>query len=315
MSATLESTPTTRRVWNELESSLAEGHSALPLRILFATDGSEHAEQARELLKALPLAAGSAVHFTTIVTKDSWERPDWLQEALHEWARRIDQASTQGLNWTGVDLTTEIREGREAEQILEAAETFRADLIMVGSRGLTGLEGFLVGSVARNVAKHAEVPVLIAHAPVHGLAEVVLAVDSSEHAADAVRLVSHFPLPEETRITVVHVVKPVHPAVGLAAIDTAQVYEALQQVESAQKEQGEALATAVAERLREAGREVAVEVRVGDPASEILEAAAERHADLIVAGARGHSGIEGLLTGSVADRLIKTARCSVLISR
>ena len=313
--STAQEAPVTRRVWKELESSLEEGIAVRPVRVLFATDGSEHAEQARELLKNLPLAEGSAVRFITVITKDSWERPEWLQEALKVWAQRIDEASTKGLSWTGVELSTEIREGREAEQILEAAEEFEADLIVVGSRGLTGLEGFLVGSVARNVAKHAEVPVLIAHAPLHGLSEVVVAVDSSEHAADAVELLAHLPLPEATRMTVVHVVKPVHPAVGLAAIDTAQVYEALQQVQQEEQDQGEALATAAAERLRQTGREVAVEVRNGDPASQILEVAAERNADLIVAGARGHSGIAGLLTGSVADRLIKTARCSVLISR
>lgn len=313
--STAQEAPTTRRVWKELESSLEEGAVVRPLRVLFATDGSEHAEHARELLKMLPLAAGSAVHFTTVITQDSWERPEWLQEALKVWAQRIDEASTKGLNWTGVELSTEIREGRDAEQILKAAEEFEADLIVVGSRGLTGLEGFLVGSVARNVAKHAEVPVLIAHGPLHGLADVIVAVDSSEHTEDALDLVRHFPLPEATRITVVHVVKPVHPAVGLAAIDTAQVYEALQQVQQEERERGEALVSAAAERLRGTGREVAVEVRVGDPASQILAAAAERNADLIVAGARGHSGIAGLLTGSVADRLIKTARCSVLISR
>lgn len=315
MSTIPETAPLTRRVWKELEASLTEGGSALPFRILFATDGSEHAEQARELLKALPLAAGSAVHFTTVVTKDSWERPEWLQEALKIWAQRIDEASTQGLDWPGVSLTTEIREGSEAEQILEAAAAFNADLIMVGSRGLTGLEGFLVGSVARNVAKHAEVPVLIAHAPVHGLADVIVAVDNSQHANEAVALLAHLPLPEATRITVVHVVRPVHPAVGLAAIDTAQVYEALQQVQDEERERGEALVAAAVEKLRATGRELTTEVRVGDPAGQILEVAAERKADLIVAGARGHSGIEGLLTGSVADRLIKTARCSVLISR
>jgi nucleotide-binding universal stress UspA family protein len=52
---------------------------------------------------------------------------------------------------------------------------------------------------------------------------------------------------------------------------------------------------------------------VGDPADEILRLAEEREADLIVAGARGVSFLERLLVGSVADRLLKYADCSVLI--
>jgi nucleotide-binding universal stress UspA family protein len=54
-------------------------------------------------------------------------------------------------------------------------------------------------------------------------------------------------------------------------------------------------------------------VRTGNPATEILELAERRRADLIVAGARGVSLLEGLLVGSVAERLLREARCSVLI--
>jgi nucleotide-binding universal stress UspA family protein len=56
-----------------------------------------------------------------------------------------------------------------------------------------------------------------------------------------------------------------------------------------------------------------MELLTGDPATEILRVAEERNADLVVAGARGVSLIERLLVGSVADRLLKEAPCSVLI--
>src|SRR5205814_5380416 len=53
-------------------------------------------------------------------------------------------------------------------------------------------------------------------------------------------------------------------------------------------------------------------VRDGDPAEEILKLAGEQDADLLIAGARGISALERLLVGSVADRLLKHAPCSVL---
>ncbi len=315
MHATTEKSPVTRRVWRELEDTLATENPVKPLRILFATDGSEHAQAAREFLKALPLAPGSAIEFTTVITRDSWERPEWLREALKEWALRIEETATHELPWPGVGLYTTTREGREAEEILEAADEFDADLIVVGSRGLTGLDAFLIGSVARNVVKHAVTPVLIGRAPIQGLSEVVLAVDESPHAAEATEFLARFPLPKDSRITVVHVIRTTHPAVGLMAIDTAEIYEALQEAEEEEKERGRLLAEGARARLEAAGKNAVVEVRVGDPAGQILAITTERNADLIVAGARGTSLIENLITGSVADRLIKTAPCSVLITR
>jgi nucleotide-binding universal stress UspA family protein len=73
------------------------------------------------------------------------------------------------------------------------------------------------------------------------------------------------------------------------------------------------LTAAAAERIDAAGRCAQAEVRRGDPAAEILKLAEERGADLILAGARGTSLLQGLFVGSVADRLLQQARCSVLI--
>ena len=52
-------------------------------------------------------------------------------------------------------------QGDPAEEILRAAERHRADLIVMGSKGLTGLERYLLGSVSRKVARHASCSVLV----------------------------------------------------------------------------------------------------------------------------------------------------------
>ncbi|MCZ7538316.1 MAG: universal stress protein [Acidimicrobiia bacterium] len=56
-----------------------------------------------------------------------------------------------------------MRVGDAAAEILEEASTWRADLIVLGSRGLTGLSRLLLGSVARNVLQGTESSVLIVH--------------------------------------------------------------------------------------------------------------------------------------------------------
>jgi nucleotide-binding universal stress UspA family protein len=95
------------------------------------------------------------------------------------------------------------------------------------------------------------------------------------------------------------------------------VDESIQQVVGDLQEKsvkyGRNLTAAAAEQLAVQGRATQTEVREGDPATEILRLAEECRADLIIAGARGASLIQGLFVGSVADRLLQQARCSLLI--
>jgi nucleotide-binding universal stress UspA family protein len=62
---------------------------------------------------------------------------------------------------------------------------------------------------------------------------------------------------------------------------------------------------------------VPIETRVilGDPFGEICQAAEREHADLIVMGSHGHTGLAHVLLGSVAERIVRHASCSVLVAR
>jgi len=67
-----------------------------------------------------------------------------------------------------------------------------------------------------------------------------------------------------------------------------------------------------ASQLRQRGLAVETSIREGYPASVIEDEARERHADLIVIGTRGHTGLKHLLLGSVAERVVQKAPCPVL---
>ena len=58
-----------------------------------------------------------------------------------------------------------------------------------------------------------------------------------------------------------------------------------------------------------------VHVRIGEPASEILALAAEADADFIIVGTHGHTGVKRWLVGSVAEKVVREARCRVLVAR
>jgi nucleotide-binding universal stress UspA family protein len=62
-------------------------------------------------------------------------------------------------------------------------------------------------------------------------------------------------------------------------------------------------------------RRVSVESAVGDPAGEIVRAAADAKADLVVMGTHGRTGLEHALLGSIAERVVRRAKCPVLTVR
>jgi nucleotide-binding universal stress UspA family protein len=296
------------------------------MKVLLATDGSPCSAGAQQFLALLPLAAGSTIDIVAVLDEVVgptapaleegtlvWQTREEIQEferkQAWEWVRQAEAAVARG----SVQTNGAVRRGDAAHQILLAAEEVDADLIAVGSHGRTGFAAFVLGSVARNVAQHATQPVLVARAPRNRLRQVVLAVDGSPHAEAAVRLLARLPFPAETAVTACNVVRPRDPHPWLA-LGAAEVFiQAAGEANFALLEAGSKLVEAARSRLADAGKTCFTMVREGDPAETLSRLADERQADLIAAGARGVSLIQGLVVGSVADRLLKSAPCSVLI--
>jgi nucleotide-binding universal stress UspA family protein len=312
-----------------------------PMKILLATDGSAEAAAACRFLRALPLPSGSVIQIVSAVPVPPgvnghhapWQTIEVLFEQQEAWAEKAVQEAQELLAMdgngplAGVRFETCIPRGDSSSQILQAADTFEADLVVVGAHGLTGLGSFL-GSVARSVVKRCRRPVLVARTPGHALGPaqndatpsrsralggVVVATDGSAHARHALQFLSRLPLPEDAPITAVHVVRPQPVYHGLLPGRRKEVERAAVELARTEEERGTELLLSAEAVLVASGRTPRRRLRTGDPATEILRAAEEENADLIVAGARGVSLLEGLLMGSVADRLVKHAPCSVLI--
>lgn len=293
--------------------------------ILFATDGSPAAIQAGRFLESLDYPPGSRIHILSVVYDRVWPLP--VAEAPLMTAELLGQvhvAETEGaeqavgnavasLSRMGVDTQRHVRNGEPAHEIITAAEEFAADLVVIGATGHTGLQGFFLGSVATNVARHARRPVLVARDPGPGVREVLIGTDGSKHAVQSLDLCRRLPLPAGAAITVATVIRPYHPFAGLVPADLGQFEDAADEVRNQRQVEGRALVDAAVQALARPGTVVRGEVRTGDPASELLKLADERSADLIIVGARGGSLIQGLLMGSVADRLLSRAKSSVLV--
>jgi nucleotide-binding universal stress UspA family protein len=289
------------------------------LRILLATDGSPESGAAVEALQFLPLPAGTVIHVLSVMHAAAAAahapRTGALTELLafeEESCADACKTAAEVLRRDGITVTTDVRKGSPAQEILDAAREMSAALIVLGAKGRGGLPGRLLGSTTLAVAHRTPIPVLVARPLGHPLRTVVIASDGSAPSLRAARLVAEAPLPENVEVIITHVLPPYQAEPSLLEYGPSAFDATLEELRREAERAGTALLSARVEE-QPPGRRVRTALRVGEPAGEILDLAREVRAELIVAGARKVSFAENLLIGSVADRLLREAPCSVLL--
>ena len=284
--------------------------------VLVATDGSPTARAAVEAAVAFPWPRGSSGHGviargTPVLTEASpavWEA--LLQVARAE-ARRTQSRLRR--RWPGAEVT--VTAAPPVAGILAEARKLRARAIVVGSRGLGAIGRLFLGSVGRAVVREARSSVLIVRGTARAPRRLLIGVDGSPHARQAVAFVAALPPPRGGQARLLSVVEPIRlPSTGLLpskmrAVVAGEAAEIEQERLRAARRQ---LAAAEA-RLTRAGWRVRVEVRTGRPLDELLAAA--HGADALVLGARGVGAMERLLLGSVAEGAVARAPVPVLVVR
>lgn len=285
------------------------------MNVLLAHDGSQSADLALQLVASLAVPPETAVEVLRVHQQlaADLQRPASSDLAVHQRLRQeaTDQleASVGALAGGGRRVTSALKEGRPASVIVDEAHRVAADLVVVGSRGRGPVTSTLLGSVAAEVVDHVSCPVLIARgAAVTG---IVLAEDGSEGARKAEDAIERWPFLSRLPVRVVGVVDTAalgYDANGYGGAGLAQIFEAL-------SDACEQLAADGAARLAARGVKASPEVRVGSIAFELIDAARQAPADLIVVGSHGRTGVARLLLGSVARSVLHHAPCSVLIVR
>ncbi len=293
--------------------------TARALTIVVATDGSPAAARAVTLAASLRWPPGTSVH---VLRADEplavdLDLPPAAYEALHadlraETEKHLTLVSQQ-LAAPGRHVETVAVSGRPASAIVTLAEHTHADLVIVGSRGRGPIASMLLGSVAAEVVDHAPCPVLVART--ERIDRLLIADDGSLDSSGAVRLVATSPVFQGLTARVVSVAPSMygeappgasrHPAASQSFAETVDALRSMHQF----------VAHGTAARLSEAGVPARSETRLGDVATEIITAAVEWEADLIVMGSHGRTGLGRVLLGSVARNVLSHAPCSVLIVR
>jgi nucleotide-binding universal stress UspA family protein len=142
--------------------------------------------------------------------------------------------------------------------------------------------------------------------------KILLAIDSSEYSAAAIKEVAKRPWPPKTIVQVISVVEPVPPPAAELWYDAGG---SLERVQQEMTKRAAELTQKTSEGLKGKGLKVESAVRAGDARSVIVDEARKWSADLIVLGSHGYSGIKRLLLGSVALSVVSHAPCSVEIVR
>ncbi|MFE9691027.1 universal stress protein [Micromonospora sp. NPDC005806] len=226
-----------------------------------------------------------------------------------EEAQRMLEQVAADLTDRHPSLRAEVRQVAGGPGASLVDESRRADLVVVGSRGVGGFAGLLLGSVSGQVAQHGHCPVLVvrpAEQPIPADGPVLVGVDGSEPAALAVRLAADEAARRDTDLVLVHVRAPER---GGAVPE-----EAAESAAAGQAESAELLAGAAAAIRPDHPVLTVVErpVRAGSPEQALI--AASGGAALVVVGSRGRGGFAGLLLGSVSQALVQHAHCPVLVA-
>jgi nucleotide-binding universal stress UspA family protein len=200
------------------------------------------------------------------------------------------------------------------DEIIRVAGDMRADLLVLGSHGLTGVKRLVLGSTAENVLRHAPQPVLIvpAHAPAvpeSGVPfkRIVCAVDFN---ADSYRALAYaFDLAQESdaQLTLLHALEM--PAVHVGAEDLA--FDAESARDTVMRDARQRLEALVPDEAR-AFCTVHADVVEGQAHQAILRLATDVEADLIIMGVRSRDALDVAVFGSHTQAVVRAAHCPVL---
>jgi nucleotide-binding universal stress UspA family protein len=147
-------------------------HAVLdPLRMVIAYDDSQSANKAVDFCAELPLGekvevtAVSVMPLVTLFRQDIKQRLSWIWHEKKRAARDALERVTKEVRWATPHVKYQLRESSDiTDELLKAAETLDADLIVVGNKGLSAIERFLIGSVTSRIARHAPCSVLAVRA-------------------------------------------------------------------------------------------------------------------------------------------------------
>lgn len=294
-------------------------------QLLIASDGSDLSQTAQVYVARLPFRERPTVRLIAVTQLPAPLSEYYSENVLFEQARQVQNnivaprlaQEAEALRSKFPSVTTELRIGDPANEVLSAAREHHVDVIVVGARGLSAVPRFLLGSMSDYVCRHAPQSVLVVRTPPHATdsesegppRRILFATDGSDSANAAINRFASWTWPPNTvaRVITAHQVVRMF---GVEIVHTEEPYRTAQRLEA------EAILQSATMRLEKVF--ATVESSVCDAAQithTIVEEAEKWQADLLVIGNRGKGFWERMMLGSTSLGVLHHAPCSVWMEK
>ncbi|MBI4951543.1 MAG: universal stress protein [Myxococcales bacterium] len=284
--------------------------------VLVATDFSAGAARAVARTRYLPLAVAAQIAVLHVLPpRLAAKSATGMERSVRRELERAVATLSSSMAAEGradIDVAEQVATGPAYVQIIRQARTLGADLVVVGRHGERPVKDLFLGSTAERVARAGDTPVLVvgrkAARPYRCL---LVALDLGDTSRAVVEVALRALGPDVKAGRLVHAYHVPFERFFWASAPEEEVNAVRRKYRQA--------AAARLERLRTAlGDEVVpwqTSILRGDPRAVVLGEARRRRADLLAVGTHGRSGLAHALLGSVAERLLETATCDVLVAR
>lgn len=278
--------------------------------ILCPVDYSDYSKRAAEYATVLAQQTGSSLTFLHSYLPEVTFGSQLSADTGEEERRQLTELHAHYPQPDGVDVRYEVRVGTPMETISQLAP--EPDVIVLGTRGRTGLRRVLLGSVAEEIVRDVECPVIAikAETPMapwfnapaaNDKGGILCAVDANDYDQDVVDLAASLAGSIGRPLDLVHVtIFPdiaERPGCYGSPSDLIRDHQALKAIRTTCEDV-----------------ELVLHHRSGSPTEQVLELAEERAPRLLILGTHGRRGLSRLL-GSTASRILRKAECPVLILR
>ncbi len=300
------------------------------MKVLCAVDGSEFSNWAVEALgtlfhqslkevvllhvvddvqlrQGMKKEGASQAKIKKVITAMNQVGKQLLKQAEDHAALAINQAQAKPF----VTIRTVLTHGHVTNAVIKQAEKRKVDLIVMGSRGLSNITGYLMGSVSRKVLTHATCAVMIVKKSIPSRPKSVLAVDGSNASKRAVSAFHSWFLPEDISLHVLSVVPQFLADIGPKLLSKSHVKSLMKPFQIRANE----VTAQYREFFLKEGYRVFADVEEGDPRKVILDQLEKKKADLAVLGSKGLTGPERFQMGSVSEWVAGYTSCSTLVVR
>lgn len=296
--------------------------------ILVPTDFSTYANYAMKYAVALAKQFGATLHFAHVIDRSAlagvrgnemWmgeSESHAIMESMRDHAASRMAHLMQIADDEGVTAQEHVVIGSPTQEILHLADKTESALIVIATHGRSGMEHLVFGSVAEKVVRQSPVPVLSVKHPEHEfvkeydlsleIKKILFPTDFSPYSDKALPFARSLAKEFGATLVIFH-------STEVPIVLPEVMADAAIQLGPQLEDESRQLVQAMCADIKD--MKVDGEVRVGPAHREICTFAAESDVDLIVIPTHGRSGLGHVLFGSVAEKVVRVARCPVMTIR